>query len=443
MTKIFISYRRSDDPYAARSINDALCRKFDKQNIYFDLDALQAGLDFREQIDAMVAKCDVMLVVIGDRWLEADDSGRSRLEKEDDLVLLEVSSALTRKIPVIPILVGKATIPSKDSLPDEIKSLVYRQAVEVRATANFGAQVERLLLSIEAVVREVKARMEELEEEAAWRKAKKQNTLHALKTYVRNYPDGKFIEEANQTIQRQDAEAVQIETTGSTIANSATVHYSTKFKLPKWVYTIGIVGFLITVVFGWAYTTFMPNQTDIVTSKNLEAQSAKTAEEELVADEDQSLTAKPEPMLEISGKDVSKPVHLDYDLSGDWTCSGTVLWTNESDGIHTSDLTLKWLNNADYSWESIMKLNNISLKLGTAPSYEPSIIESRGFGKLNGSEFIFTTEESKQVSGKWQVETWVGGAPGVYKVSHNRMEIVSLSPPINGVSHYTDVCRQE
>ena len=151
MTKIFISYRRKDDPYAARGVNDALCKRFGKRNVYFDLEAIQAGLDFRKQIDDMVAKCDVMLVVIGDRWLKADESDRSRLENVNDLVGLEVSSALKRDIPVIPVLVGNAAIPSKDKIPDSIKSLVYRQAVEVRATANFNAQIENLVKNIEAV----------------------------------------------------------------------------------------------------------------------------------------------------------------------------------------------------------------------------------------------------------------------------------------------------
>ena len=151
MTKIFISYRRKDDPYAARGVNDALCKRFGKRNVYFDLEAIQAGLDFRKQIDDMVAQCDVMLVVIGDKWLQLDESDHSRIEDDDDLVSLEVSSALKRDIPVIPVLVGSASIPAKEMLPEPIQSLIYRQAVEVRATANFNAQIEDLIRNIKLV----------------------------------------------------------------------------------------------------------------------------------------------------------------------------------------------------------------------------------------------------------------------------------------------------
>lgn len=154
MAKIFISHRREDEGYAARSINDALRNRFGNENVYFDLDSMKAGLDWRVQIENMVSECDVMLVIIGDDWLQADASGNSRLKDEGDLVSFEVSTALERDIPVIPVLVGNAMIPNKEILPDKVKPLFYRQAVEVRASANFTPQMERLIDSIAAVVPE-------------------------------------------------------------------------------------------------------------------------------------------------------------------------------------------------------------------------------------------------------------------------------------------------
>ena len=69
-TKIFISYRRDDDPYAARGINEALCKQFGKRRVYFDLDTMQAvtarlkfwcgyrlmvSPDFRAEMDDLLA----------------------------------------------------------------------------------------------------------------------------------------------------------------------------------------------------------------------------------------------------------------------------------------------------------------------------------------------------------------------------------------------------
>jgi hypothetical protein len=66
MTKIFISYRRKDNPFAARSVYEALCAEFGKDNVFYDVERMRAGRDFRKQIDDMLEWCDVMLVVIGD-----------------------------------------------------------------------------------------------------------------------------------------------------------------------------------------------------------------------------------------------------------------------------------------------------------------------------------------------------------------------------------------
>lgn len=151
MIKIFISYRRQDAPYAAWHINDALRRRFGKRNVYFDLDTNQPGFDFREQISSKLSKCDVMLVIIGDQWLKADDSNRTRLGDPGDIVAWEVSSALELGIPVIPVLVQGANMPSPESLPAKLTPLAFRHAVEIRVTENFQASIARLINSIGSI----------------------------------------------------------------------------------------------------------------------------------------------------------------------------------------------------------------------------------------------------------------------------------------------------
>lgn len=151
MTRIFVSYRRDDDPYAARGITKALSERFGRENVFFDLESIRAGLDFRKQIDDLIAQSEIMLVVIGDGWLRPDESGQSRLEAEKDIVALEITAALARDIPVVPVLVGRAGVPAEEELPASLTSLAYRQGVEVRATANFDAQIGHLIKQIEAV----------------------------------------------------------------------------------------------------------------------------------------------------------------------------------------------------------------------------------------------------------------------------------------------------
>lgn len=58
---------------------------------------------------------------------------------------MEVKVALEAKVHVIPVLVGKATMPKASQLPDEIKRLSYFHATEVRAGRDLGSHEKRLV----------------------------------------------------------------------------------------------------------------------------------------------------------------------------------------------------------------------------------------------------------------------------------------------------------
>jgi hypothetical protein len=91
-----------------------------------------------------VAACDVFLAVIGPNWLDAkDDNGRRRFDNPDDFVMIEIAAALARNIRVIPVLVDGARTPKADRLPDSVKPLVRRNAVEILNT-HFGRDAEAL-----------------------------------------------------------------------------------------------------------------------------------------------------------------------------------------------------------------------------------------------------------------------------------------------------------
>ena len=67
--QIFISYRRQESSWSARSLHSRLCRDFDPLQIFMDLDAIALGEDFVEAIETTVAKCDVLIAIIGTNWL--------------------------------------------------------------------------------------------------------------------------------------------------------------------------------------------------------------------------------------------------------------------------------------------------------------------------------------------------------------------------------------
>jgi tetratricopeptide (TPR) repeat protein len=143
--KIFINYRRDDSISTAGRLHDRLAQTFGRKNLFMDVDHIPAGVDFADYLSSQVAACDVFLAVIGPNWVDAkDDSGHRRLENPNDYVTAEIAAALARNIRVIPVLVDGARTPKADKLPDSIKPLVRRNAVEVRNT-NFGRDAEALV----------------------------------------------------------------------------------------------------------------------------------------------------------------------------------------------------------------------------------------------------------------------------------------------------------
>jgi hypothetical protein len=146
MAHIFISYRRRDSAYVAIDVRDALQQRFGADSVFFDIDNIPFGADFRKYIGDAVGQCDVLLVLIGDQWFQsADDHGRRRIDDPADYVRIEIESALKRNIPVVPVLVGEAKMPGASELPESIREMVFRNATEIRATRDQKNQIERLV----------------------------------------------------------------------------------------------------------------------------------------------------------------------------------------------------------------------------------------------------------------------------------------------------------
>ena len=149
MSKIFLCYRREDSEYPAHSVHQALRSRFGDESIVFDVDSIPLGRDFREYITKQVGECDALLAVIGDHWLELLNQ---RLDDPTDFVRFEIETALERDIPVVPVLVGKASVPSEQDLPDSLSSLAFRQATEVRAGPDLNDHLARLISGLEKVL---------------------------------------------------------------------------------------------------------------------------------------------------------------------------------------------------------------------------------------------------------------------------------------------------
>lgn len=144
--KIFISYRRNDSSDVSGRIYDRLIQSFNKDTVFKDVDSIPLGRDFRDILDEAVRRSDVVLVVIGSQWLELKDAnGKRRIDDSRDYVRTEIEIALECKIPVIPILVQGADMPSANKLPLSIRDLAYKNGLHVRPDPDFHRDMDRLI----------------------------------------------------------------------------------------------------------------------------------------------------------------------------------------------------------------------------------------------------------------------------------------------------------
>ena len=74
MLNFFISYRREDSIAYAGRLYDRLSAHFVAESVFMDIATLEPGIDFVEVIKRAMSQCDILLVLIGPRWLSAADA---------------------------------------------------------------------------------------------------------------------------------------------------------------------------------------------------------------------------------------------------------------------------------------------------------------------------------------------------------------------------------
>lgn len=142
---IFISYRRDDTRQAAGRLADDLAEAFGGERIFRDIEKIEIGVDFTQALEKALAECEVMLVLIGRQWSSiADGQGRRRLDQPEDWIRAEIVTALKRGIRVVPVLVDGAALPAEAELPEDLRPLLRRQAVELE-DARWRGDVARLV----------------------------------------------------------------------------------------------------------------------------------------------------------------------------------------------------------------------------------------------------------------------------------------------------------
>jgi DNA-binding beta-propeller fold protein YncE len=151
VVRVFVSYRRDDVPDATDRLAVSLKTRLGNDHVFLDVDSIDIGARFAKVVGDWVARCDVLLAVIGRSWLEAtDDEGLRRLEDPKDYVRLEVEAGLERDIRVVPVLIHGARMPKAAELPDSLVPLLEFNAVEL-SRAHWDFDVDNLIGALQRI----------------------------------------------------------------------------------------------------------------------------------------------------------------------------------------------------------------------------------------------------------------------------------------------------
>ena len=122
--RIFLSYRRADTQDIAEQLYELLSQHFGATNVFLDRADIEHGERWFDEIERQVDKADVVVALIGSRWLELLDAHLG----SEDVLRFELARALQRGKQVVPVLVGSTPMPDLMLLPD-LRALSQVQAL--------------------------------------------------------------------------------------------------------------------------------------------------------------------------------------------------------------------------------------------------------------------------------------------------------------------------
>lgn len=154
MSGIFVNYRSADERFGAAALYELLVALFGEQYVFRDCVSMDPGTHYPSAISDALEQADVLLAVVGPDWFVTDAAGNRLIDRPRDWVRTEIARAFVRGIPVVPVIVGEAAVPTKSQLPADIASFAHQQAAFVehrRLGADVRGLAQRLVSTVPAL----------------------------------------------------------------------------------------------------------------------------------------------------------------------------------------------------------------------------------------------------------------------------------------------------
>lgn len=146
---IFVSYRGEDVPWAPDLVYRGLVAAFRDESVFKAGCDLRPGQEFPPILEERAARCPIMLVCIGPRWLTAQNAdGTRRLDDALDWVRREIELSLANGNHVIPLMLGNrqgTPVPREHDLPMSIRRLVRNHAIWLEPGGNLELTMPALI----------------------------------------------------------------------------------------------------------------------------------------------------------------------------------------------------------------------------------------------------------------------------------------------------------
>jgi hypothetical protein len=146
---IFLSYRGSDSGGHTGRLYDRLSAFFGPEHVCMAIEPTNPGDDFPEALEKGLSVCNILIVVIGPNWL-AKEAGKSLIFEEKDMVRRAIHHAIQNNLPIIPVLINEAYMPTASELPDDIGGILRRHAHTLR-DGRWNSDVQKLIDLIDAM----------------------------------------------------------------------------------------------------------------------------------------------------------------------------------------------------------------------------------------------------------------------------------------------------
>ncbi|MBC7814114.1 MAG: toll/interleukin-1 receptor domain-containing protein, partial [Burkholderiales bacterium] len=145
--KVFVSYRRIDNPDFVERIRDWFMQRYGRPNVFMDFDNIPPFTPFADYIRERVRECDVLIAIIGPRWLEL--LREKTFDPADDYVRVEIRLALEENKLIAPICIKGAAVPHGDDLPDDLRALIGYNAAHLDSGRTFLDNIELIMDAVE------------------------------------------------------------------------------------------------------------------------------------------------------------------------------------------------------------------------------------------------------------------------------------------------------